>query len=214
MRSEADAALIARAVHRDNAAFAALYDLYFQRIYAYCLIATRHPEDAEDLVALTFEHALRAIDHYSDRGVPFSSWLLRIAANAVAQRARRDRLERVILLESGARLQDGAARFGDVGLDAYVERWEAAYALRKQIAALTHDQATVLWMRYWDDLSLADIAVHMARTESATRKLLFRAIKALRARLANVEGLGDDDAARGLGDARGRLQRAVGTQTG
>ncbi len=214
MRSEADAALVERAVHGDNAAFAALYDLYVHRVYAYCLLATHHHEDAEDLLALTFEQALRAIGRYNDRGLPFSSWLLRIAANTIAQQARRDRRERVILMENGARWRDDAAGCGDVSLDAHVERWEAAYEIQEHIATLAHDQAAALWMRYWDDLSPADIAVRLGRTEQATRKLLFRAIKTLRARLANDEGLGADDDARGLGDARGRRQRADGAQTG
>jgi len=210
MRSEADAALVERAVHGDNAAFAALYDLYVHRVYAYCLLATHHHEDAEDLLALTFEQALRAIGRYNDRGLPFSSWLLRIAANTIAQQARRDRRERVILMENGARWGDDA----DVSLDMHVERWEAAYELQAQVARLPHDQAAVLWMRYGDDLSFADIAVRVGRTEQATRKLLFRAVKTLRARLANHEGLGDDDEARGLGDARERRQQIDGAQTG
>lgn len=88
-----------------------------------------------------------------------------------------------------------------------------AYELQEQIATLAHDRAVALWMRYWDDLAPADIAVRLGRTEQATRKLLFRAIKTLRVRLANDEGLGDDDEARGLGDARGRRQRADGAQT-
>jgi len=214
MRSEANAALVERAVHGDKAAFATLYDLYVHRVYAYCLLATHHHEDAEDLLALTFEQALCAIGRYSDRGLPFSSWLLRIAANTIAQRARRDRLERAILMENGARWRDDAAGFGDASLDTHVERWEAAHERQEQIATLAHDQAAVLWMRYWDDLSPADIAVRLGRTEQATRKLLFRAITTLRARLANDEGLGDDDEARGLGDARGRRQRTDGAQTG
>ena len=81
MRSEAEPALIAQARH-DRAAFAALYDLYVTRVYAFCAVHSTSREDAEDLTAQTFERALHAISHYEERGQPFSAWLLRIAAHA------------------------------------------------------------------------------------------------------------------------------------
>ena len=87
MRREADPELIARARH-DRAAFAALYDLYVARVYAFCAVHSATREEAEDLTAQTFEQALGAIARYEERGQPFSAWLLRIAANAAANRAR------------------------------------------------------------------------------------------------------------------------------
>ncbi len=214
MRSEADAALVERAVHRDKVAFAALYDLYAHRVYAFCLRIASHHEDAEDLTALTFERALQAIAHYDNRGIPFSSWLLRIAAHTAAQKARRDRREHDILENNSAWPRGDSTGCGDGGLDILVERWEAAKALRAHIDTLSPNQATVVRMRYWDDLSMTDIANRTGRTEDATRKVLFRAIKTLRARVVTGEGLLDNDEAQTLGDARERRQRAIGAQTG
>lgn len=92
MRDEAPSELIRRA-SRDRAAFAQLYDLYLPRIYAFCRRYSHGREDAEDLTAQVFEKALAGIRQYEDRGVPFSAWLPRIAANTVIDRARR--LERL-----------------------------------------------------------------------------------------------------------------------
>jgi hypothetical protein len=50
MRREAEPALIAQARH-DRAAFAALYDLYVTRVYAFCAVHSTSREDAEDLTA-------------------------------------------------------------------------------------------------------------------------------------------------------------------
>jgi len=87
-RREAEPELIARA-RSDRGAFAALYDLYVGRIYAFCAVHSRTREEAEDLTAQTFERALNAIARYETRGAPMSSWLFRIAANLITDRGRR-----------------------------------------------------------------------------------------------------------------------------
>lgn len=214
MRTEADAALVERAVHHDTAALSAIFDLYAGRVYAFCLTATRQHEDAEDLTALTFEQALRAIDRYCDRGVPLSAWLLRIAANAIAERGRHLKLEHAILVNNGMLRGYSGVGYEDAGLDVCIERWERANWLQQQVAALAEDQRTVVRLRYWDDLSFAEIAARMHRSEAATRKLLYRAIETLRVRLTSLEGLGDNGESRGLGDARSRGQRGIGARTG
>src|SRR5690348_18394641 len=87
MRPEATPELIAQA-QANRAAVAALYDLYVARVYAFCAVHSTSREEAEDLTAQTFVQALAAIARYEERGQPFSAWLLRIAANAAANRAR------------------------------------------------------------------------------------------------------------------------------
>jgi len=49
-RQEAEPELIARARH-DRAAFAALYDLYVVRVYAFCAVHSANREEAEDVTA-------------------------------------------------------------------------------------------------------------------------------------------------------------------
>jgi|SRR5437764_3994648 len=134
MRSEAEPALIAQARH-DRAAFAALYDLYVTRVYAFCAVHSTSREDAEDLTAQTFERALHAISHYEERGQPFSAWLLRIAAHAAANHARR---ATTVPLHS-----EGPSHGGDDGAaaaatqaESWVEEWERADWIEDHLAAL------------------------------------------------------------------------------
>src|SRR2546421_1602746 len=138
MRSEAEPALIAQARH-DRAAFAALYDLYVARVYAFCAVHSTSREDAEDLTAQTFERALHAIGRYEERGQPFSAWLLRIAAYAAANHARR---ATTVPLPS-----DGPSHSGDDGAvaaamqaDSWVAEWERADWIEEHLAALPPDQ--------------------------------------------------------------------------
>jgi RNA polymerase sigma-70 factor, ECF subfamily len=181
MRSEAEPALIAQARH-DRAAFAALYDLYVARVYAFCAVHSTSREDAEDLTAQTFERALHAISHYEERGQPFSAWLLRIAANAAANHARRPTT--VPLRSDGPphRGDDDAAATARQA-ESWVEEWERADWIEDHLAALPPDQQRVVQLRFYEDRSFLDVAAQMGRSEGAVKQLLRRTLTALRARI-------------------------------
>ena len=67
--------------------------VYVERIYNYVYYRTGNLHDAEDLTARVFQRAMNHIHNYTDRGVPFSAWLYRIAHNLVAN-WHRDRSRR------------------------------------------------------------------------------------------------------------------------
>jgi len=181
-RAEASPALVAQA-RTERAAFGQLYDLYVRRVYAFCALGGRSREEAEDLTAQTFERALRAIDRYEERGVPFSAWLLRIAAHVVADRARR-----AAPLDDAPPLDDddGAAD----GAPDWTEEWELATWLGGHLATLPEDQRRVVWLRYYEDRSFGDVAARMDRSENAVKQLLRRALATVRAGI-HEEAVGD-----------------------
>ncbi len=76
--------VLARASQGDRDSFGQLYERYVERIYNYVYYRTGNPHDAEDLTARVFQRAMNHIKNYTDRGVPFSAWLYRIAHNLVA----------------------------------------------------------------------------------------------------------------------------------
>ena len=82
-------ALVARAVARDQAAFAELYDLYVAHVYRYTFYRTAKRADAEDLTEQVFLQAWAAIDRFRWRGKPFLAWLYTVAHNAVIDWRRR-----------------------------------------------------------------------------------------------------------------------------
>jgi RNA polymerase sigma-70 factor (ECF subfamily) len=76
---------------RNRQAFAALYRRHYQTIarYVYRRVGDAHVTD--DLVADVFMIALQTLPRYRHRGLPFRSWLYRIATNCVNKWARRRR---------------------------------------------------------------------------------------------------------------------------
>jgi len=198
MDVEASVELIAQAGH-DREAFGDIYRIYVRRIYAFCLAHTRSRELAEDITSQTFERALRGIGCYHDRGVPLSHWLLRIAANGIAEHSRRPR--RVILVGDAATLEDSSSE--DLNPGALVDLWEWSDCLRMHMDMLTVNQQRVLRLRFWDDRTLSDVATELGCNPDAARQLLHRAIAALRLRMIeNKDSADHERRTRSIGERR------------
>jgi RNA polymerase sigma-70 factor, ECF subfamily len=173
----ADDASLAERSRVDAEAFGALYDRYCDRIYRYVQRRLRDHEAAEDVTAETFLKALRAIDTYRPATAPFSTWLYRIAANAVVDyaRARRITMSLDVMVD--------AADLGAPVDELAVTRVEAARVWHA-IDNLTAAQRTAVTLRFGRDLPIADIARQMGRTEGAVKLLLNRGLASVRSQLA------------------------------
>jgi len=93
-------ALVGRARHGDVDAFERLYHLHAGRVYALCLRLAGEPTEARELVQDTFVHAWEALPRFRGES-SLTTWLHRIAVNALLERRRRDRRRatRVALVE-------------------------------------------------------------------------------------------------------------------
>src|SRR5712692_545400 len=89
IREDARERLRVEAAQRDPAKFGELYDIHFERIYAFVARRVRDRDKAEDLTAEVFHKALANLKSYEWRGAPFVAWLFRIAANAVSDQSKR-----------------------------------------------------------------------------------------------------------------------------
>src|SRR5207237_9336502 len=69
------AALVERAVRRDQAAFAELYELFLGPLYRYAYFRVGNRTDAEDLAETLFVQAWAAIERFRWQGKPFVAWL-------------------------------------------------------------------------------------------------------------------------------------------
>ena len=169
-KQETDERLLVEAAQRDPRRFAELYELHFHRVYAYVFRRVERREEAEDLTSEVFHHALAKIRHYEWRGVPFSAWLIRIAANAITDRWKKTSRE------SDDPVPDDLE-------DAGAEDIEQCAALSQLVQGLPQDQRRVVELRFAEQKSIREIAQEMRRTEGAIKQLQFRALKKLRAQM-------------------------------
>lgn len=168
-RTEADDRLLVEAAQTDPARFADLYEIHFERVYAFIASRVRNRQEAEDLTSEVFRHALQNLKRFEWRGVPFSAWLMRIAANAMAdrwQRVARDRGEPPPDPPDAAATED-------------IERRALLYQL---VDALPPEQRRVVVARFVEEKSIRDLAREVGRSEGAIKQLQFRALQTLRAR--------------------------------
>jgi RNA polymerase sigma-70 factor (ECF subfamily) len=179
-RTEAWPDLIERA-RIDRHAFGELYDLYVERVFAFCLAQLRDRHEAEDVTAATFERALKSIGRYESHGVPLSSWLFRIAANLITDRARRK--GRTVPMGDDPIPEEGHAALPELPPEQQVLQWERARYLRDLMTNLPSDQQQALRLRYFEGQSVAEIAGALGRNENATKQLLHRGVENLRRRM-------------------------------
>lgn len=179
---ESDFDLVKR-IKKDPAAFGLVYERYITKIYNYVYYRVGNHHDAEDLTSRVFYRALTHIKDYSDRGVPFSAWLYRIAHNLVANwhrdHARRQdlALDEVTLVGAAFEMPEWVAETNEQ------RRW-----LLTAIHNLPEERQELLILKFVEQLSNAEVGHIMGRTEGAIKSLYHRTLLALRDELLkNVE---------------------------
>jgi RNA polymerase sigma-70 factor (ECF subfamily) len=85
-------ALIRRAQRSDARAFEALYRLHADKVYGLCLRMTGNVSEAEDCTQEAFILAWNKLDKFRGDSA-FSTWLHRVAVNAVLGRIRKSKRE-------------------------------------------------------------------------------------------------------------------------
>lgn len=168
-----DDALIRRARALDPGALAEIYERFLDGIYRYIYARVGHQADAEDLTEQVFVKMVDAIPGYRPRGVPFASWLYRIAHNLVVDRYRRRGRSPVGLhdgLEDRGPYADPPRR---------AEFVEERARLLSAIRQLTPEQQAVIAMRFIDNLEVQQVADILRRRPGAIHALQHRALQSL-----------------------------------
>lgn len=179
--------VLSRASQGDREAFGLLYERYIERIFNYVYYRTGNLHDAEDLTARVFQRAMNHIHNYTDRGVPFSAWLYRIAHNLVAN-WHRDRSRRQEIPLDDLPIVPSK----DDRPEATLLRSQEQDALLRLIRQLPSERQTLLILKFVENLSNAEIGQIMGRSEGAVKSLYHRTLLALRDQVGdqniNLEG--------------------------
>ena len=184
-----DRALVEEA-RRDPLRFDALYRRYLAQVYSYAYHELGDHHEAEDATERTFMAALAGLPRFEERARPsdgdgastFRVWLFQIARNAVANQRRARRRHPAASLDAAAQVADPV----DVESRA-VTRDDAAAAWRA-VGRLPADRRQALILRFVDEMSTAEIAGVLGRSEGAVRVLVHRALRAVARDLARDAG--------------------------
>lgn len=164
---------VARAKEGDRDAVRLLYVQYSDNVYGYVRSIVRDDKEAEDLTQQVFMKLITVIVKYTDHGVPFSGWLLRLARNVALDHLRRRRPTPTEETLSGDGHDNEEAR-------------ERARDLHAALASLPDEQRNVMVMRHVVGLSPLEIAKRMGRSESSIHGLHHRGRRALQQELSRL----------------------------
>ena len=177
LKKEADERLLIEAAQQDPARFGDLYELNFERVYAYVMKRVQDRAEAEDVTADVFHQALANLKRFEWRGIPFAAWLFRIAANLMSDRWQR----------SGRETQDDAAlESAQVG-PAEIEEVERRATLFRLVENLPVEQKRVVVLRFVEQKSIKEVASAIRKTEGAVKQLQFRALSTLKAHMEGAD---------------------------
>jgi RNA polymerase sigma-70 factor (ECF subfamily) len=166
----------------DKEAFGTLYERYVERIFNYVYYRTGNTHDAEDLTARVFYRALNHIHTYTNRGLPFSAWLYRIAHNLIANWHRDRSRHQEIPLSDVPTLQ-----YKGIAPETAATQRQEQEALLRVISHLPPERQHLLILKFVEDLSNAEIGVIMGRSEGAVKSLYHRILISLRDELTGVD---------------------------
>ena len=162
---------------RDPEVWDRLYEEFFPRIYRYIALRVHDQTEAEDLTEQVFLKALESSPSFKWRGAPVSSWLFRIAHNLVVDYWRANKSKQTLPL-------DESLTSDAVAPELAAERNSDIRQVIQAVSQLTEAQRDVIELRFAGELSTAEVARILGKSQGAVKVLQHNALGALRKRLS------------------------------
>jgi RNA polymerase sigma-70 factor (ECF subfamily) len=153
--------------------FAPLYKKYHEAIFRYVVKRVDEEEAAYDITSCVFIKALINLPKYEYRGIPFSSWLFRIAKSELYQSFRDKKAQRTVSIDS---MQLGRV-MEEFQLDESEHKREI---LLKVLPLLKDSQLQLIEMRFFEKRSFREMGEILDLTENNAKVKTFRALVKLK----------------------------------
>lgn len=154
-------------------AFGELYEKYYDRIFNFIFRQTDDEDLTADLCSQAFLIALKNLERYEFRGVPFSAWLYKIASNEVNKHYRKQKGSKVFSIEE-ARIRELIEQVDEISNEEIIQR------LMNYLKELPTEMLQVLELRFFEDKDFKEIAFILDITESGAKMRTYRALDRLR----------------------------------
>jgi RNA polymerase sigma-70 factor (ECF subfamily) len=180
---EIDNQVIRGAQKGEHPAIAQIYETYQLSVYRYLYYRVGDRHTAEDLTSEVFLRMLRGLGSYQPSNEPFGAWLFRIARNLAIDHYRaRGRRNETQLEEEDMNLASYQANPAMA-----VEAALTSESLHQALDRLPVDQRDVIILRFVAELSIAEAARALNRSEDAIKGLQRRSLTALQRILIELE---------------------------
>lgn len=158
---------------KDPEQFKGLYNKYYERIYLFVWQRVDDKELAHDVTSQVFLKAMMNLHKYEFKGVPFASWLYRIAKSEVYTAFRKEQAKRTVNMDTA-------------GLGAIVEDMEEdkygpyIEVLKESITDLEEEDMQFVEMRFFEKRAFKEIADIFGITENNAKVKTYRILEKLK----------------------------------
>ncbi|MCB9198604.1 MAG: sigma-70 family RNA polymerase sigma factor [Flavobacteriales bacterium] len=164
---------IIEAAKKNPERFEPIYKKYHEQIFRYVYQRMDDQEQAFDVTSQIFLKAITKLHKYEFRGVPFSSWLYRIAMSEVYQFLKDRSAERTVNVDTS-----GLSEIIDDMEDD--ERLADRQKLIQIIGELPDVELQIIEMRYFEKRSFREIGEILGMAENNAKVKSFRIVGKLR----------------------------------
>ncbi len=168
--------LIIEAAKENPENFGPLYDKYYKQIFGYVYQRMDCKDTAFDLTAQVFLKALTNIGKYEYKGVPFASWLYRIAHSEVMQLFRNQKNAKTINADIG-----DLKHICEEIEEQYMEEYKGV--MMKLIKELPEDELNLIEMRFFEKRPFKEIAEILKITENNAKVKMYRILERVKKKL-------------------------------
>ena len=180
MTTTKDQLYINKVINGDTNAFAYLVDNYKNMVFSLAFKMTKNREEAEEISQDTFVKAFKNLHKFKGDS-KFSTWLYRIAYHACLDAIKKNKNHNNSV-EINEITYNQIKSVDDILQG--IERKERAKVMNDCLLKMPEEERSILWMFYFDELSLKEIIEVTNLSEANLKVKLYRARKGL---LAIVE---------------------------
>jgi len=157
---------------KDLKHFNVLYDRYYVRIFQYIYQRVQTESQAADITSETFIKAMENLPNYKFMGVPFASWLFRIARNEVYLQHKQNKNVRQVNYST--------ENVTDIAEEINEDVPNKTDILIKAITQLTDEETELIEMKYFEKRSYAEIGSILKMTTNNAKVKTFRVVQKLK----------------------------------
>ncbi len=161
------------AARKDTAAFAVLYNRYYDAIFRFVYRRLNSKDLAADMTGQVFLKAMTHLSSFRYRGLPFVCWLYRIAANELKHLFRDNARHRTINAETA-----GLHQMAEEMEENIPDAWHME--MLALLPELPEDELTLIEMRYFEKRPFKEIGEIMDITENNAKVKLYRTLEKLK----------------------------------
>lgn len=158
----------------DPDAFRPLYEKYFKRIFLFVLHRVEDRSQAADVTSQVFLKALLHIKRFKFRGLPFSSWLFRIALNECNDYFRKTSRYRMVTIE------DTAVTFLHEELTNNSREEDLRQQLPAILQKLTGEELQLIELRFFEQRPFKEVADIVGITETYAKVKVYRILQKMK----------------------------------